>query len=187
MGLDLHFYFLLILSFVHHFRYDTPFCMLNILNGMLQYLFGKLYPIKLWLTQFRVVSCDNARVLSTAMRKSILRDPQGQVNHARDYPPQAVRPSPSPSFASARASYPVFLAFHDTLKLQIDWAWRGLVDAFRWDIVIGLLTRNVCCPLPSLSCLCRSLTVYMQRCRSPRECAQVFLAQWHLPSFDLCL
>ena len=56
MGLDLHFYFLLILSFVHHFRYDTPFCMLNILNGMLQYLFGKLYPIKLWLTQFRVGS-----------------------------------------------------------------------------------------------------------------------------------
>jgi hypothetical protein len=80
------------------------------------------------------------------MRKSILRDPQGQVNRARDYPPQPVRQTPSPRITSARASYPVFLAFHDTFKLQIGWAWRGLVDAFRWDIVIGLLTRNVCCP-----------------------------------------
>ena len=184
MGLDLHFYFLLILSFVRHFRYDTPFCMLNISMACYSTCLACYTQLS---CGSRNSPCDNARVLSTAMRKSILRDPQGQVNRARDYPPQAVRPSPSPSFASARASYPVFLAFHDTLKLQIGWAWRGLVDAFRWDIVIGLLTRNVCCPLPSLSCLCRSLTVYMQRCRSPRECAQVFLAQWHLPSFDLCL
>jgi etoposide-induced 2.4 mRNA len=76
------------------------------------------------------------------MRKSILRDPQGQVNRARDYPPQPVRQTPSPRITSARASYPVFLAFHDTFKLQIGWAWRGLVDAFRWDIVIGLLTSD---------------------------------------------
>ncbi|KAI0303492.1 etoposide-induced protein 2.4-domain-containing protein, partial [Multifurca ochricompacta] len=48
-----------------------------------------------------------------------------------------------PSSVSARASYPVFLSFPDTLKLQIACACRGLVDAFRWDIVIGLLTRNV--------------------------------------------
>lgn len=44
---------------------------------------------------------------------------------------------------SARATYPVFLSFQDTLKLQIGWAWRGLIDAFRWDVVISLMTRNV--------------------------------------------
>ena len=91
---------------------------------------------------------QNARVLSIAMRKSILRNPHERADRTRDYPPQAARPAPAPRYASARASYPVFLAFHDTLRLQIGWAWRGLVDAFRWDIVVGLMTRNVCrCPL----------------------------------------
>jgi etoposide-induced 2.4 mRNA len=75
------------------------------------------------------------------MRKSILRNSREQANRTR---PQATHPASAPSFASARASYPVFLALHDTLKLQIGWAWRGLVDAFRWDVVIGLMTRNVC-------------------------------------------
>ena len=91
------------------------------------------------------------------MRKSILRNPQ-EANRARDYSPHAAQPVAAPRFASARASYPVFLSLHDTLKLQIGWAWRGLVDAFRWDLVIGLMTRNVCfllsfsvsvCPRPS--------------------------------------
>ena len=87
---------------------------------------------------------QNARVLSIAMRKSILRNPQEQADRTRDYPPQAPRPAPAPRYSSARASYPVFIAFHDTAKLQIGWACRGLVDAFRWDIVVGLMTRNVC-------------------------------------------
>ncbi|KAH9967963.1 etoposide-induced protein 2.4-domain-containing protein, partial [Russula dissimulans] len=43
----------------------------------------------------------------------------------------------------ARSSYPVFLSFQDTAKLQIGWAWRGFVDAFRWDVVIRLMTRNI--------------------------------------------
>ncbi len=77
------------------------------------------------------------------MRKSILRNPQEQADRTRDYSPHATQPAPPPRFASARASYPVFLSFDDTLKLQIGWAWRGLVDAFRWDVVIGLMTRNV--------------------------------------------
>ena len=81
---------------------------------------------------------------STAMRKSILRNPQEQANRTRDYSQHATQPSPAPRYASARASYPVFLSLHDTLKLQIGWAWRGLVDAFRWDVVIVLMTRNVC-------------------------------------------
>ena len=77
------------------------------------------------------------------MRKSILRNPQ-EANRARDYSPHAAQPATAPRFASARASYPVFLSLYDTLKLQIGWGWRGLVDAFRWDLVIGLMTRNVC-------------------------------------------
>lgn len=81
------------------------------------------------------------------MRKSILRNPQ-EANRARDYSPHAAQPATAPRFASARASYPVFLSLYDTLKLQIGWGWRGLVDAFRWDLVIGLMTRNVCFLLP---------------------------------------
>jgi hypothetical protein len=146
------------------------------------------YPIKLcgvypWVSG---LVRQNARVLSIAMRKSILRNPHEQADRTRDYPPQAARPAPAPRYASARASYPVFLAFHDTLRLQIGWAWRGLVDAFRWDIVVGLMTRNVCRSTFFFSPVCW-LTVCMQRCRGPRECAQVFLAQRHLPSVDLCL
>ena len=82
------------------------------------------------------------------MRKSILRNPQEHANRTRDYSPHAAPPAPAPRFASARASYPVFLSLHDTLKLQIGWAWGGFVDAFRWDIAIGLITRNVCFLLP---------------------------------------
>jgi etoposide-induced 2.4 mRNA len=78
------------------------------------------------------------------MRKSILRNPQEQTTSTRDYSPHAAQPAPAPKFASARASYPVFLSLYDTLKLQIGWAWGGLMDAFRWDVVIGLMTRNVC-------------------------------------------
>jgi len=77
------------------------------------------------------------------MRRPILRNQQDQSHPlARDYSPQPA--APPPRFVSARSSYPVFLSFHDTLKLQIGWAWRGLVDAFRWDVVISLMTRNVC-------------------------------------------
>jgi hypothetical protein len=80
-----------------------------------------------------------ARVLPIAMQRPILRNAQEQAHRSRDYSPQ-----PTPRFASARASYPIFLSFTDTVTLQIGWASRGLLDAFRWDIVVGLLTRNVC-------------------------------------------
>jgi hypothetical protein len=109
-------------------------------------------------------------VSSTAMRKSILRNPQEQANRTRDYSPHAALPAPAPRFASARASYPVFLSLHDTLKLQIGWAWGGLVDAFRWDVVIGLMTRNVCSLLPffSASVCAGLLTVIVAILRSAR-------------------
>jgi hypothetical protein len=44
---------------------------------------------------------------------------------------------------SAREAYPAFLSFQDTLGLQVGWAGRGFVDAFRWDIVVRLIARNV--------------------------------------------
>ncbi|KAH8117588.1 etoposide-induced protein 2.4-domain-containing protein [Phellopilus nigrolimitatus] len=43
------------------------------------------------------------------------------------------------STSQARASYPTFLSLPETLSLQFSWAWRGLVDAFRWDIVISTI------------------------------------------------
>ena len=84
--------------------------------------------------------------LLIAMQRPILRNQQVHAHPvARGYSPQpaVARPDSTPRFVSARDTYPVFLSFHDSLKLQIGWAWRGLVDAFRWDIVISLMTRNV--------------------------------------------
>jgi hypothetical protein len=76
------------------------------------------------------------------MQKPILRHQQG-THRTRDYSPQPAQPTVPPRSVSARASYPAFLSIQDTLKLQVGWAWRGLVDAFRWDIVISLMSRNV--------------------------------------------
>ncbi|KAI0259934.1 etoposide-induced protein 2.4-domain-containing protein [Gloeopeniophorella convolvens] len=67
--------------------------------------------------------------------RPILRQQQQQGTH--DHPPQH-----APQYTSARSAYPTFLSFQDTLKLQIGWAWRGLVDASRWDIVVRLVTRD---------------------------------------------
>ena len=79
-----------------------------------------------------------------AMRKPILRNQQEQARPTHDYSPLSVATGSPFRHASARASYPVFLSLHDTLKLQLGWAWRGLTDASRWDVVVGLITRNVC-------------------------------------------
>ncbi|KAI0003350.1 etoposide-induced protein 2.4-domain-containing protein [Russula compacta] len=77
------------------------------------------------------------------MQKPILRNPQQEQAHrTRHYSPHPARPVPAPRFTSARTSYPVFLSFHDSLRLQIGWAWRGLVDAFRWDVVISLMSSD---------------------------------------------
>ncbi|KAF9495986.1 hypothetical protein BDN71DRAFT_1446674 [Pleurotus eryngii] len=43
---------------------------------------------------------------------------------------------------ASRTSYPTFLSFSDTASLQLRWAWRGLVDAFRWDIVISAVSSD---------------------------------------------
>jgi hypothetical protein len=99
---------------------------------------------------------DNPRVLLMAMRKPILRNQQELARPTHGHSPQPVATGPPIRYASARASYPVFLSLHDTLKLQFGWAWRGLMDASRWDIVVGLITRNVCFSPPCSFGLCVS-------------------------------
>ena len=49
--------------------------------------------------------------------------------------------SPPLSFPSSRASYPVFIPLADTLLLHLNWAKAGLIDAFRWDFAVKLITR----------------------------------------------
>jgi etoposide-induced 2.4 mRNA len=36
---------------------------------------------------------------------------------------------------SSRQLYPTFLSLGDSLQLQARWAWQGLYDAFRWNVV----------------------------------------------------
>ena len=52
-------------------------------------------------------------------------------------------PPPMSSYYSSRSSYPTFLSLQDTIWLQLGFAARGLVDAFRWDVVFKLVTRLV--------------------------------------------
>ncbi|KAJ8078714.1 hypothetical protein AAF712_001318 [Marasmius tenuissimus] len=47
-------------------------------------------------------------------------------------------PPPPPQGQSARSFYPTFLSLPETLLLQLTWAWCGLKDAFRWDIVFSV-------------------------------------------------
>lgn len=42
----------------------------------------------------------------------------------------------------ARSSYPTFLSLPETATLQSSWAWRGLVDAFRWDVVLSTVLSD---------------------------------------------
>ncbi|THU90691.1 EI24-domain-containing protein [Dendrothele bispora CBS 962.96] len=43
---------------------------------------------------------------------------------------------------SARALYPSFLSVQESLLLQLKWAWHGIVDAFRWDLVISTISSD---------------------------------------------
>jgi etoposide-induced 2.4 mRNA len=45
---------------------------------------------------------------------------------------------------SSRSSYPTFLSFQDSALLQLKWAWRGLHDAFRWNVVFSVVAKCVC-------------------------------------------
>ena len=66
---------------------------------------------------------------------------------------------------SSRSLYPSFLPVQDTLLLQLSCAWRGLVDAFRWDVVVSTVARCV------LVCLDCTLLILLQR---PRNTFQRF-------------
>ncbi|KAF8188372.1 hypothetical protein BJ912DRAFT_1022504 [Pholiota molesta] len=39
-------------------------------------------------------------------------------------------------------SYPTFLSVQDSVVLQLTWAWRGLYDAFRWNVVFGSISSD---------------------------------------------
>ncbi|TFK72171.1 hypothetical protein BDN72DRAFT_836563 [Pluteus cervinus] len=43
---------------------------------------------------------------------------------------------------SSRASYPTFLSAHASLQLQLRWIWRGLYDAFRWNVVFSTIVGD---------------------------------------------
>ncbi|KAI0031496.1 etoposide-induced protein 2.4-domain-containing protein, partial [Vararia minispora EC-137] len=45
-------------------------------------------------------------------------------------------------YASARASYPTFLPFTESLWLQARWALKGFIDANRWDLVVRLVASD---------------------------------------------
>ncbi|KAF8061563.1 etoposide-induced protein 2.4-domain-containing protein [Lyophyllum atratum] len=46
------------------------------------------------------------------------------------------------SHISSRHSYPSFISFQDSLKLQLKWVWRGLYDAFRWNVVVSTVAGD---------------------------------------------
>jgi len=55
--------------------------------------------------------------------------------------------SPYPSHYShqpqSRSTYPTFLSLQATITLQLTWAFKGILDAFRWDVVVRTATRYV--------------------------------------------
>lgn len=62
---------------------------------------------------------------------------------------------------SARSTYPLFLSVQETTFLQLRWAWRGLCDSFRWDVVFSTVARYV-------SHLCKLQTVAFMILATPK-------------------
>lgn len=42
----------------------------------------------------------------------------------------------------SRSAYPTFLSLQETIKLQLTWASRGILEAFRWDVVVKIATSD---------------------------------------------
>lgn len=78
------------------------------------------------------------------------------------------------SAAEARNAYPTFLSLPETLKLQVIWAWRGLLDANRWDFVISTVYGYVG---PSDCHKSSPISVVRQGCRNSFQFPQVVYAQ----------
>ncbi|KAF8968370.1 etoposide-induced protein 2.4-domain-containing protein [Flammula alnicola] len=56
--------------------------------------------------------------------------------------PQSFRYAGQTPRLSSRSSYPMFLSVQDSVFLQLTWAWRGLYDAFRWNVVFGSVASD---------------------------------------------
>lgn len=76
---------------------------------------------------------------ATMSKPSRLRPPFTQQQPRQAYDHNHAYASSSYS----RASYPAFLPLKDTARLQLTCAGRGLLDAFRWDVVVRLAARYV--------------------------------------------
>lgn len=55
--------------------------------------------------------------------------------------PQPYPYDPSAYRGSSRQLYPTFLSVGESLQLQARWAWLGLYDAFRWNVVFRTLRK----------------------------------------------
>lgn len=42
----------------------------------------------------------------------------------------------------SRSAYPTFISLQETIKLQLTWASRGTLEAFRWDVVVKTATSD---------------------------------------------
>lgn len=80
---------------------------------------------------------------------------QAQPRSSATHNPTSTGPGQShaplgPPLATARSTYPKFLSVQETALLHIRWAYRGLLDSFRWDIVARTVARCVTFSFDSL-------------------------------------
>lgn len=114
------------------------------------------------MTETRLVTCDEPSVARTAgtVHQSVI-PPSSSVTvlssistMSRQFsrtgpPPRVPQPRPASNYnygyipTHSRASYPLFVSLQDTLRIQASCAGRGLLDAFRWDIVVRLVVTYV--------------------------------------------
>ncbi|KAL5529010.1 hypothetical protein ACEPAG_4984 [Sanghuangporus baumii] len=75
---------------------------------------------------------------------SRLANPQSErpSGSLRSYPQGRASTYYAQSVSQAKSSYPSFLSLSETLSLQLLWSWKGLVDAFRWDIVVSTVASD---------------------------------------------
>jgi hypothetical protein len=127
----------------------------------------------------KIVEVADQRV-STARRHSLSRFHVKTATASMHHRPQLndyanYRQSPS------RAAYPTFLSLHETLWLQTKWCLRGLLDAFRWDLVVRTATRYT----SPLVCPCLVVPPTIQRFRNPVQHYQISTSQHAFSHFNL--
>lgn len=77
----------------------------------------------------------------------------------------------------SRSAYPTFLSLQETIKLQLTWASRGVLEAFRWDVVVKTATRY----LPFTYCLCilPSYTQFLGNLTAIVKFVQIFSSPYY--------